>query len=110
MDDSLLNVRGSQALGWNSWLYDEQGTSAGKVKEGELSGVVSSLQGGSASAWHYARRKLIWLSRFQTCAKSGASSSYSIGLERAGCSIIWRLQKGSIARNVNARICRQACP
>ena len=47
VDDSLLNVRGSQALGWNSWLYDEQGTSAGKIKEGELSGVVSSLQGGS---------------------------------------------------------------
>lgn len=46
VDDSLLNVRGSQALGWNSWLYDEQGTSAGKVKNGELSGVVSSLQGG----------------------------------------------------------------
>jgi len=45
VDDSLLNVRGAGRQGWSSWLFDEDNTYDGKVKEGEINGTVSSLQG-----------------------------------------------------------------
>jgi pyrimidine and pyridine-specific 5'-nucleotidase len=45
VDDSLLNVRGAKKEGWNSFLFDEDGSYQGKYQEGEIDGVVSRLQG-----------------------------------------------------------------
>lgn len=60
VDDSLLNVRGSKKEGWNSWLFDEDGAYAGKVKEGELDGVISSIQG----EWLCKRAQCPWTMQF----------------------------------------------
>lgn len=43
VDDSALNVRGAKALGWNSYLFDEDGTA--KVQPGEVDSTIKSLQG-----------------------------------------------------------------
>lgn len=43
VDDSALNVKGAKKLGWNSYLFDEDGTA--KIQPGEVDAVISSLQG-----------------------------------------------------------------
>lgn len=43
VDDSVLNVKGAQKVGWNSCLFDEERTA--KVQPGEVDAVITSLQG-----------------------------------------------------------------
>lgn len=43
VDDSALNVKGAKQVGWNSYLFDEDGTA--KVEAGDVDGVIKSLQG-----------------------------------------------------------------
>lgn len=47
IDDSLLNIRGAKREGWNSYLFDEDSSYAGQIRDGDTDAVLSSLQGAS---------------------------------------------------------------
>lgn len=43
VDDSALNVKGAKKLGWNSYLFDEDGSA--QVQPGQVDASINSLQG-----------------------------------------------------------------
>jgi pyrimidine and pyridine-specific 5'-nucleotidase len=50
VDDSALNVKGAKRMGWNAYLFDEDGSA--KVEPGEVNACIRSLQG-EIPSMHY---------------------------------------------------------
>ena len=96
VDDSLLNVRGAKRQGWSSWLFDEDNTYDGKVKEGEINGTVSSLQGKCLlRIVPYMHQLTIYA--LQIYAKHGSSILESNRQIYAGRLAAWSVRKVNLA-------------